>query len=682
VFYHITQWDDNILGESQLQYRGQFDVIRKAGRHILSGLRANPVQVDFNPVDESRQDGADLLDGLYRSDDRSNTSQEAYDNASQEAMVCGMGAWRLQTEYVSMRSGDTKQVIKRKPIYEANNKVFFDSNAKMLDKSDAKRVSILHAYSEDGYKLLRSQLTGQDIDDEINETSFSTPETSYVFPWITQNKVIYVLEFYHTEEVKDSVVTLKDMFDDEIRLSAEDFDEQMDELIDTGYEVVSTKEITKNQVTMYIASGENILNGDGKGEVIAGDFIPVSPCYGERAFIEDEEHYEGITRLAKDPQRLRNFQLSYLADIVSRSPRVVPIYGAEQLQGYESMYSESGADSNFPYKLQHLKDANGQPLPLGPVGVTPEQPIPSALIQSIEATRAAIQDVADPGIPQDIADPDMSGKAIHALQSRIDQQAQIYQDNLKHAKRRDAEIYASMAVEVYSEPMKVTLTLADGQRKSVGVMEQSIDEDGNLFVANDLTNQEFEVYAEIGPSYQTQKEQTVERITMMMSAMGPEDPMRNALMLTLATLTDGSDFNDLRDYARKQLILTGIKPPETDEEKQMVEQAQQSQQPDAMTIAAMAEKDKAQAELMNAQTNQMTAQTDMQVSSAETQIKAFDSQTKRMQVQVDAEEAGAVIKLKEMDLFNKRIQDRDKLNLERGRAVVQAHTQLRGSARQ
>jgi len=680
VFYHVTQWDDNALTESQLQYRGQFDVLRKAGRHILSGLRANPVQIDFEPVDESRQDGADLIDGLYRSDDRSNSSQESYDMASQESVVCGYGAWRLTTEYVSMRSGDTKQVIKRKPIYEANNKCFFDSNAKMLDKSDAQRVSVLHAYSEDGYKLLRQELTGEDYDDEINESSFSTPETSFVFPWITQSHNIYVVEFYHTEKVKGKVIKLKDIFDNEVTLSEEDFEDQMDDLIDTGYTVESEKEVERNQVTLYICSGERILNGDGKGEVIAGEYIPVVPVYGERGYVEDEEYYEGITRLAKDPQRLRNFQLSYLADIVSRSPRQVPIYLPEQLQGYEPMYSESGAESNFPYKLQHSKDVNGNPLPLGPVGVTPEQPIPSALIQSIEVTRAAIQDVADPGIPQDFSDPDMSGKAIHALQSRIDQQAQIYQDNLKHAKRRDAEIYASMAVDIHSEPEEVTITLADGKRKTVSVMSQEINEKGELVVANDLTNQEFDVYAEIGPSYQTQKEQTIDRITMMIGTMGPEDPMRNALMLKLISMTDGTDFNDIRDYANNQMILGGFKEPETDEEKQMVQEAQQSQQPDAMTIAAMAEKDKAQADLMNAQTSQMSAQSDMQVSAAETQIKAFDSETKRMQVQVDAQEAGAVIKLKEIEQFNKRVQDENKMNLERGKATVQSFAQLRGRA--
>ena len=88
-------------------------------------------------------------------------------------------------------------------------------------------------------------------------------------------------------------------------------------------------------VTRYLASGAQILDES----VIAGENLPVVPVYGERGFVEGEEYYEeGIVRLAKDPQRLRNFQMSYLADIVSRSPRPKPIFYPEQVQGYEQMY--------------------------------------------------------------------------------------------------------------------------------------------------------------------------------------------------------------------------------------------------------------------------------------------------------------------------------------------------------
>ena len=93
VFYWITQWDDNTLQESQLLYRGEFNIIRKAGRGILADLGSNPVQVDFEPVDEDREDAADALDGLYRSDLKNNTSIDAFATAEQEVVICGMGSW-------------------------------------------------------------------------------------------------------------------------------------------------------------------------------------------------------------------------------------------------------------------------------------------------------------------------------------------------------------------------------------------------------------------------------------------------------------------------------------------------------------------------------------------------------------------------------------------------------------
>ena len=161
VFYWITQWDDELLSNTPLQYRGQFDILRKAGRQILADLRANPVQPEFHPKDESRDDGAEIIDGLYRACDRKLSSQEAYNMASQDAVVCGYGAWELYTEYVSNQVGDMNQVILRDFIPEANNTVFWDANAKALDKSDAMRCTILRAYTPDGYKDLVEDLTGE-----------------------------------------------------------------------------------------------------------------------------------------------------------------------------------------------------------------------------------------------------------------------------------------------------------------------------------------------------------------------------------------------------------------------------------------------------------------------------------------------------------------------------------------
>lgn len=643
VFYWVTQWDDNLLGDSQLQYRGEFNILRKAGRQISADLRSNPIQIDFSPKAGSRENEADVLDGLYLTDDRVNTTLEAYDNAVGESMVCGVGAWELYTEYETNEIGNENQVIRRKPIHEANNNCFWDPNARRLDKSDASYCSILTAYSEDGYKELVKELTGEELEGSIHD-SFGEPEQSYTFPWLGgTNKLVYVVSFFHRKKVNDNILTLEDPLGQPLKLRESDLDDMMDELIDAGYSIVRKKAIKRWQVTKYIASGSEILSS----EKVVGRNIPVVPTYGERAFVEGEEHYEGITRLAKDPQRLRNFQMSYLADIVSRSPRPKPIFNPEQVQGFEFMYEENGPDSNYPYLLTNRTDSNGNPLPVGPVAQMPEQPIPEALMVSMDLSRQAVEDVANPGLPQDIADPDLSGKAIIALQNRLDQQSIVYQQNLKHAKRRDAEIYASMASEVYDSPRTVTLTLVDGSRRNENLMETTIDkETGDIITLNDLTNMEFEVYADIGPSYASKKEQTIERLSQLAEAVAVSDPaLHKMIILKIATLEDGVGMEDIREYANNQLILSGFKEPETEEEIAMMEQAaQQQDQPDPNMVLAMAEQGKAEAQLIREQNKVAVDAAKIQTDRAKLQIDMFKAQTDRANVEVDAQKAGADIR--------------------------------------
>jgi hypothetical protein len=652
VFARVTQWDDNLLEDTNLAFRGEFNILKKAHRQIMGDLAANPVQVDFEPKDEDRDDGADLLDGLYRADDRLNTSQEAYTYASADAVDGGFGAWELFTEYSSSRMGDLNQVIRRKFIPEAVNCVFWDPNAKRQDKSDAKYCCVIEPFSEDGYNDLVKELTGEE---STGPTNFRAPEHSYTFPWSGsgEGKKYYVGRFFHVEKIKDTALTFVDPMGTETILLQSQLDDVMDDMIDAGYEIVAEKDLERFQVTRYIMSGHEIL----KEEVIAGEYIPIIPMYGERYIVEGEEYYSGITRLAKDPQRLRNFQMSYLADIVSRSPRPKPIFFAEQIQGFENMYDIAGVDNDYPYLLQNRKDANGNDLPIGPVAAMPDQPIPQALAASIELTRQAVEDVANPGIPQDIADPDLSGKAVMALQARMDKQSYIFQHNLKFAKRRDGEVYASMAVEIMDSPRKMTVAKPDGTTMQVETMTHVIDaETGEVKVLNDLTNMEFEVYSDIGPSYDSQKEQTIDRLAAMAESVALTDPtLHKALILKILELTDGVNTDDIREYARKQLVLTGFKEPETDEEKQMLAEAQGNQQPDANMVLAMAEDKKGQAQQMEAQTKLLVAQSNSANEQAKRQIDGFNAETKRMDTQVDAQEAGANIDFKRIDAMGKQL---------------------------
>lgn len=615
VFAWVTQWDDTCLSESDLAYRGEFNILRKAMRQIITDLKLNPVQVDFEPVDETDDDAADLMDGMYRANTRNNSALEAKNNASQEAIVCGVGAWRWTSEYVNDIEGDERQKPCRKPIYEANNTVFFDPNAKLIDKSDAKYCSVLTAYTEDGYKELKEDLGVDEYEDSCS--SFAEPEVSYVFPWTSQNNLIYVSEFYQRTRKKVKYIRFTDDFGGVREMRESDITPEIeDELVDYGFSVDSEKEVTRYVVTLYIASGQGIL----KSYDIAGEHIPVVPQYGERQFIEGEECYEGITRLAKDPQRLRNFQLSYLADMVSRSGREKPIYTQEQIAGYENMYEISGVENNYPYLLQNYLDSSGNPLPIGPVGYSKAPDMPSALMQSIAESRQAVDDVASPGLPQDITDTDLSGKAVQQLQKRLDMQSYTYQDNHKFAVRRDGEIYASMVRDLVDVEQDIMVVGFDGSKRKETVNKANIDfTTMDSTIENDIKKMSFDVYADIGPAFESVKAQNKEELKELINGMPPGTPIYNMLLNKYLMMMDGTNFKDVRDYARKQNIMMGVQEPETDEEKIMVKQAQENQQPDASMVLAQAEMQKAQADMMGEQNKQV-----------ELQLKAADAQAKHL----------------------------------------------------
>jgi len=668
VFYWVSHWNDAFLDTLQMEFRGEFDMIRSAGKQILADLASNPIQNDFEAINDTPDDVAELADGLYRRDANHNTSLEAFAVADQEAVVCGVGAWIIETKFRSNRTGDKKQVIVRRPVYEANNNSYWDPNAKKIDKSDADYFSCLTAYSEDGYKKLVKDLTGEEPE-TISPSNFKHPEHSYTFPWIGgEGKKIYVVEFYHREKVKEKLLTMADPFGDTTLLRESALKNVMDEMMDAGYEIVDEKTIEVWEVRKYIASGEAILNGDmvdgeRTGERIAGDNIPVVPEYGERAIVEGEEVYEGVTRLAKDPQRMRDFAFSYLTDMFSRSPREKPIFFPEQIAGFEHMYQMSGAENNYPYLLQNRTDANGNELPVGQVATMPNVNIPPALTAALELSAGAIREVANPGNPQDIADPDTSGKAVLALQARLDMQSMIYQEHKKFAMRRDGEIYISIASEIYDVPGPEKIELPDGTKKEMEVMQAVVDEEtGEVVILNDLRMAEFEVTSRITASYTSQKEQTLDRLEQVLASMAPDDPMRKAMQLKIIQLSDGVEMEDLKEFANKQLVLSGIKTPETDEEKELLAQAQaQPPEPDAAMVLAKAEELKGQADIMREKREGIKMQLDNANDQAEHQIDIFKAQTERMAIEVKAHEAGAKIRKTDIESVGEQLDNTAKI---------------------
>ena len=193
-------------------------------------------------------------------------------------------------------------------------------------------------------------------------------------------------------------------------------------------------------------------------------------------------------------------------------------------------------------------------------------------------------------------------------------------------------------------------------------METVIDsETGEAVVINDVSNLDFEVYAEIGQEYQTQKQQTREELIAIASGLDPADPLRKIVMMKSLELMDGISLDDVRAYIRKQLLIMGIKEPETEEDQAMLQQEQEKgQQPDPSMVLAEAEGMKAQADVMREKRGMVKDKADIINKRTEIQIDAFNAKTNRSKVMIEAQDKGVSIQNKTIEAEGKHLDNQKK----------------------
>lgn len=612
-FSRVSQWDDWLSDYTTLQYRGQFDVVRPVVRKLVAEMRRNPIDVLFRPKDGADPNSADVLMGMYRTDMRHNTAKISVNIAVREQIESGVGAWRLVTEYEDQDPTSNNQVIRRVPIHEACTHVVWDSNSKQMDKSDAMHCTVINAMSRDGWKAF-AEKNGFD-EDEI--PSFQNPDMNWLFPWLTSD-VVYVGEYYEVEEKKETVFIYQDpLTGDPVSYFQRDIKDVIDELADKGMVKVAEKKVKRRRVYKSIITCATILKNR---EPIAGEHIPIVPVYGEWSFAGDKEVYEGVVRLTKDGQRLRNMIMSFNADIVARTPKKKPIFWPEQIEGYEYMY---GGNDDYPYYLLNRTDENNGDLPAQPISYMENPEVPQANAYMLEAATNSVSQVATMGVDAEAANSQVAFDTVNQLNMRADLETYVFQDNLATAMRRDGEIYQSMVNDIYDVPRQVMMTLEDGTEKQVQLLTQAVDyQTGTVVTLNDIRGR-YECYTDTGPSFQSMKEQNRAEIQELLAKVPPGTPEWQMLLLQYFTLLDGKGVEMMREYANKQLVMMGLKKPETSEEIQMVEQAQQQpQEPSPEQTQAQGVLLQGQAELLKAQNQQMQIQVDAAKVEGQNQLAA------------------------------------------------------------
>lgn len=660
VFSHISQWDDDISADVMTEFRGQFDLIKPKRNRVIAELLSNPVDVTFKATDGADPEAAETLTGMFRKDMQS--SKEARGTSTKNQVDCGFGAFRFVTEYESKFDDiNNYQQIKAEPISEANNVVYFDPNAKRQDKSDARWCCILSTFTKNGWETYCEE---NKIEHDEIPAPFKSPNNTVNSFWGSKKDEIKVGEFYYREKKRERVLLFQDPLGQVKAVYEREVKSILDELDELGYQKVNQKYKDRWIVKKKLVTGDSVL----KTQTVPGEYIPVIAKYGDWSRVEGREIWRGIYHDAQDGQRLHNFNMSYMADIVAKGPRQKPVFYDWQIQGYERFWTQSGPGDNYPYHLINQTGPNGEQAPPGPLDYTRPPEVPQAAVALLEMTRRSVDDVT--GSMMD-SEQMMSGQVtegqIAETRQMMNMETYLFQDSDAIAMEHAGRVYASMASELYDVPRETTITLPDGTEKQVMVMESVFDEEsGEDIVINDITKGSFNVFVDTGPSFQTQKEQARAELKALYAGLAGT-PDGDIVLKTYLTMLEGPKMEHLREYARNNLILAGIIAPDTDEEKAMLQQSQQAQgqQQDPMMVAAQAEMMKAQNQANSDQAKAMNDQ-------AKTQVDAYNAETRRIEATARVRESGIKTAKVEKEITGTELDNIQKLQ----RAMMPAPARL------
>ena len=609
-FYSIAgaQWEGRMFEQWGNKPKIEVNKVHRGVMRIINEYRNNRISVEYIPKDGTEADElAETCNGLYRADEIDSHAEEAMDNAFEEAVGGGFGAWRLRTEledeYAEDEEEEDYQRIRFEPIFDADKSVFFDLNAKRHDKSDAMFAFVLTAMTPEAYEA------------EWKDSPASWPQSVHLtqFDWSTQ-EVVIVAEYYVVEKRKERIFVYADVLGNEEEYTREDLEDEETALMiaATGMTLVREQTRKLRKIHKWILSGGGVLEDSG---YIAGSHIPIVPVYGKRWFVDNRERFMGAVRLAKDSQRLKNMQLSKLAEISAYSAARKPIMTPEQIAGHENVWRDDNVENYRYLLLNPVTDGQGNEQPMGPIGYSEPPDIPQPLAALLQITE---QDVADLMGMQDAAEemtPNISGVAIELIQTRVDQNNFIYMSNMSKAVKRCGEIWLSMARDVYVERGRKMKTVAqNGDIAGITLNTPTIDEETSATVyANDLERAKFDVAVTVGPSSESKRAGTVRSLVGMLQ-FAQNDPEMSTVLTSMAMMNmEGEGLKDVRKFFRTRLVKMGAVEP-NEEEMQAMEAELQAQEPDANAALLMAEAEKSQTQaLLNvarvAETEAKTAKT-------------------------------------------------------------------------
>lgn len=613
------QWEPHWWNACNGKPRYTFDMTSAIVDQIAGRMEKMDFDIKIRPGDgRTSKEDAKTFDGIVRTIENLSNAKHIYNKSGRNMVTGGIDGWMIVQQYADADSFDQDLIIK--PVANFIDSVWFDTNAKAQDKSDAKCCFVLEAITREEYESRWPEASGMSVGNGRRVSTFTHKADQ-----------IIIGQVYYVEEKPRTIVqtNLGRVFDKD-KLA-----DVADELAANGEVIERERKRPRRVVYSRLFDGSDWLN---EPQETVFSYVPVIPTYGNYKVFEEKNIYHGVVDKLIDAQRVFNYSKSREIEEGALAPRAKFWMTPAQAAGHETQLSTLNTNAD-PVQFYNADASAPPPAQTGGAQINPGL---SAISQSMREIFSFSSGMFAANMGDN---PQLqSGIAIEKLQDRGDTGTEKYIAAQEIAISHTAKILVDAIPKVYDAKREMLLIGEDGSVEPTTINTPVMDaQTGRIVMLNDLSRGQYSVNCTAGPSFKSRKSETVSAIVEV-AAIDPS--IVEVASDVLFNNMDAPGLDLVAKRKRRQLFMAGVIPPDqmTDKERQEA-QAMQSQpkEPDAATLLAQAEVAKAQAQGQKVQVDAKLTQQRIQLEAAAAQrsVEAdqFSAMLEQQRLMLDQQKA-------------------------------------------
>jgi hypothetical protein len=536
------QWPDAIKRARDLDRKPclTMNLIKQHNFQITNEAKKNKSSVAIRAVGGgATKEAADVYGSVIRRIEYLSNAQAAYSTACDFQVKCGIGWWRLFTDYAGPATFN--QEIKIGRVWDPLT-VFMDPDIQERDGSDARFAFVFDVLPKDTY----DEYYGHYAQEASQQPLGVSTEDSLG----TEDDHVRVCEYFRKVQTRDTLISFIDPSDGERKelLRSKMPPEVYSELAKSS--MSKTRSTLTDEIQWKLIAGETVIDET----VWPGKYIPLIRVIGEESVIEGVMDRKGHTRGMKDSQRMYNYNASSQVEFVALQGKTPWVAAAKAIEEYESMWNSANMINHSVLIYNSVDDQN------------PDKPIPAPVRQEPPVAAPGYQSGMDTAFNQMMMvsgqyqnsmgaqGNERTGAAINGRQAQAETSVFHFQDNYAESLRNCGKQMIDLIPKVYDVKQTMLIMAEDGTDLEIEInpgaqqaYQQMMNHQGQVVkrIFNPNVGQ-YEVQADVGASYGTRRREAADSMGLLLTQAPTLTGIIGDLML------DSMDFPKAQGWSRRR----------------------------------------------------------------------------------------------------------------------------------